>query len=255
MSASDVGGRPRRPVEARKEAAKKRPAEAAPAPRKRPAQPSAERQERPAGTSRPAQPRKPSAEGPAQRREGTSASPPGGRQCPAPAGATGKAPAGPRSPSDAGRPQRRRPGIPVTSPTARPTRSGKPSGPQISKPSFLLKILYSSGMKRSATARTALRRIPILPSSARSSRAADAERRRRKQNVFNTPAVIYTQPASFNRDRLIVQLITVLAVVAAFMIGLSVFFKVRGYYGFRCHGVPAPIPFRRLPALRRGTIC
>lgn len=32
MSASDVGGRPRRPVEARKEAAKKHPAEAASAP-------------------------------------------------------------------------------------------------------------------------------------------------------------------------------------------------------------------------------
>ena len=159
MSASDVGGRPRRPVEARKEAAKKRPAEAAPAPRKRPAQPSAERQERPAGTSRPAQPRKPSAEGPAQM-----------ARTPGP-----KSPGRPRSPSDAGRPQRRRPGIPATSPTARPTRSGKPSGPQISKPSFLLRILYSSGMKRSATARTALRRIPILPSSARS-----AGRRMRK---------------------------------------------------------------------------
>ena len=86
-----------------------------------------------------------------------------------------KSPGRPRSPSDAGRPQRRRPGIPATSPTARPTRSGKPSGPQISKPSFLLRILYSSGMKRSATARTALRRIPILPSSARS-----AGRRMRK---------------------------------------------------------------------------
>ena len=167
MSASDVGGRPRRPVEARKEAAKKRPAEAAPAPRKRPAQPSAERQER-------GHPVRPSLEsrrlkaphsagrllrGPAQM-----------ARAPGP-----KSPGRPRSPSDAGRPQRRRPGIPATSPTARPTRSGKPSGPQISKPSFLLRILYSSGMKRSATARTALRRIPILPSSARS-----AGRRMRK---------------------------------------------------------------------------
>ena len=157
MSASDVGGRPRRPVEARKEAAKKRPAGAAPAPRKRPDQPSAERQERPAGTSRPAQPRKPSAEGTAQRREAASR---------------------PRTDGKSTRtenPQRRRPGIPATSPTARPTRSGKPSGPQISKPSFLLRIPYSSGMKRSATARTALQRIPILPSSARS-----AGRRMRK---------------------------------------------------------------------------
>lgn len=57
-------------------------------------------------------------------------------------------------------------------------------------------------------------------------RAAEAEKRRRRQNRFNTPAVIYTQPAAFNRDKLIVQLISVLSVVIAMMIGLSVFFKV-----------------------------
>ena len=42
-----------------------------------------------------------------------------------------------------------------------------------------------------------------------------------------TPAVIYTQPLPFNRDRLIVQLITVTAVVLAIVMGLSVFFKVK----------------------------
>ena len=41
-----------------------------------------------------------------------------------------------------------------------------------------------------------------------------------------TPAVIYTQPLPFNRDRLIVQLVTVTAVVLAIVMGLSVFFKV-----------------------------
>ena len=45
-----------------------------------------------------------------------------------------------------------------------------------------------------------------------------------------TPAVIYTQPAAFNRDRLIVQLISVTAVVLALVIGLSVFFKVEHIY-------------------------
>ena len=45
-----------------------------------------------------------------------------------------------------------------------------------------------------------------------------------------TPAVIYTQPAAFNRNRLIVQLITVTAVVLALVIGLSVFFKVKHVY-------------------------
>ena len=42
----------------------------------------------------------------------------------------------------------------------------------------------------------------------------------------NTPAVIYTQPQTFNRNRLLVHLATVVAVVAALVMGLSVFFKV-----------------------------
>ena len=58
-------------------------------------------------------------------------------------------------------------------------------------------------------------------------RQEEAEKRRKRQNVFSGPAVIYTQPAAFNRDRLLVQLMTVLAVVAAFMVGLSLFFKVK----------------------------
>ena len=41
-----------------------------------------------------------------------------------------------------------------------------------------------------------------------------------------TPAVIYTQPQAFNRNRLLVQLLTVFAVVIALVLGLSVFFKV-----------------------------
>lgn len=41
-----------------------------------------------------------------------------------------------------------------------------------------------------------------------------------------TPAVIYTQPAAFNRNRLLVQLLTVTAIVLALVMGLSVFFKV-----------------------------
>ena len=41
-----------------------------------------------------------------------------------------------------------------------------------------------------------------------------------------TPAVIYTDPQPFNRNRFMVQMVTVLAVVAAFVLALSVFFKV-----------------------------
>nr|MBQ8243963.1 FtsQ-type POTRA domain-containing protein [Oscillospiraceae bacterium] len=40
------------------------------------------------------------------------------------------------------------------------------------------------------------------------------------------PAVIYTDPLPFNRSRFMVQMITVVAVVVAFVLALSVFFKV-----------------------------
>ena len=45
-----------------------------------------------------------------------------------------------------------------------------------------------------------------------------------------TPAVIYTQPQAFNRNRLMVQLLTVVAVVVALVMGLSVFFKVKNIH-------------------------
>ena len=41
-----------------------------------------------------------------------------------------------------------------------------------------------------------------------------------------TPVVVYTEPRAFNRNRFLVQMLTVLAVVVAFVLGLSVFFKV-----------------------------
>ncbi|MBR1972231.1 MAG: FtsQ-type POTRA domain-containing protein [Oscillospiraceae bacterium] len=41
------------------------------------------------------------------------------------------------------------------------------------------------------------------------------------------PAVIYTQPQAFNRNRLMIQLVTVTAIVVAMVLGISVFFKVK----------------------------
>lgn len=58
-------------------------------------------------------------------------------------------------------------------------------------------------------------------------RAAQEAKRRRQAERDNTPAVIYTQPTAFNRNRLFVQLLTVTAVVMALVLGLSVFFKVQ----------------------------
>ena len=61
----------------------------------------------------------------------------------------------------------------------------------------------------------------------RKDRAARAEKKRKAAERNDTPAVIYTQPAAFSRDRLLIQLLTVTAVVAALVLGMSVFFKVK----------------------------
>lgn len=60
----------------------------------------------------------------------------------------------------------------------------------------------------------------------RKARAAKAEKKRKQATRTDAPAVIYTQPQPFNRNRLMIQLLTVTAVVVALVIGLSVFFKV-----------------------------
>ncbi len=64
-------------------------------------------------------------------------------------------------------------------------------------------------------------------SRARARLAAESDPGAKKQKKRQpTPAVIYTRPQAFNRDRLVVQLLTVTAVVVAVVMGLSVFFKV-----------------------------
>ena len=60
----------------------------------------------------------------------------------------------------------------------------------------------------------------------RKERAARAEKKRKQAERNDTPAVIYTQPAAFSRDRLLIQILTITAVVAALVLGMSVFFKV-----------------------------
>lgn len=61
----------------------------------------------------------------------------------------------------------------------------------------------------------------------RNARLERQGKRSKRDSQQPLPAVIYTQPQAFNRDRLLVQLVTVTAVVVAFVVGLSVFFKVR----------------------------
>ncbi len=61
----------------------------------------------------------------------------------------------------------------------------------------------------------------------RQKRAAEAARKRKRAQMHDTPAVIYTAPQPFNRNRLLIQLLTVTAVVVAMVMALSVFFKVK----------------------------
>ena len=58
-------------------------------------------------------------------------------------------------------------------------------------------------------------------------KSGKGSQQRRQQPKAPTPAVIYTEPKQFNRSRLVIQLATVLAVVLALVMGLSVFFKVK----------------------------
>ena len=66
-----------------------------------------------------------------------------------------------------------------------------------------------------------------LNEARKAKRAAEKEKRRRQAQRWNMPATMYIQPAAFNSRRLAVQLLTVLAVVMAFVLGMSVFFRVK----------------------------
>ncbi len=76
--------------------------------------------------------------------------------------------------------------------------------------------------------------VAVMSSAIAATARESAEKRRKKQEAQGkktrpqqpTPAVIYTQPQPFNRSRLMIQLITVTAMVVAFVVGMSVFFKV-----------------------------
>ena len=74
--------------------------------------------------------------------------------------------------------------------------------------------------------------VALMDSIEQSAKKSAEKRKKTMKNRPKrpTPAVIYTQPAVFNRNRLVIQLVTVTAVVLALVIGLSVFFKVGHIY-------------------------
>lgn len=62
--------------------------------------------------------------------------------------------------------------------------------------------------------------------AAKITRSLRGAQRQKVQTVKTTPDVVYLPPKTFNRNRLILHLATVAAVVLALVLGLSVFFKV-----------------------------
>ena len=221
MSASDVGGRPRRPGEAADRPRKREPekagnAQGSQAPRRRPPQ-SGAKGDRRSGQQRNAQaeerPRQPRPR-PAAAAEGQSAR---------------RTPTEPRKRTQASsdRKPRQNTGDSGYQPYRRANQKRKAQRSMDVKTFFSAQNPVLKWFEKVRYSKDSFAENSDLARQRKEHRAAEEEKRRRRQNRLNTPAVIYTQPASFNRDRLIVQLITVLAVVAAFMIGLSVFFKVK----------------------------
>ena len=58
-------------------------------------------------------------------------------------------------------------------------------------------------------------------------RAEETAKKQKREQKHPTPVVVYTQPLPFNSSRLLIQLLTITAVVVALVLGLSVFFKVQ----------------------------
>ena len=82
----------------------------------------------------------------------------------------------------------------------------------------------SAGQPRNTAARASTSRP--RPQS-RSAVATKTKSRRVAAPKKPTPDVVYTQPDPFNRNRFILRLVTVVAVVLALIFGMSIFFKVK----------------------------
>lgn len=76
---------------------------------------------------------------------------------------------------------------------------------------------------RGSTA-SATRTVKTAPRKARTSPTTS---RRRTTSKKPTPDVVYTQPGPFNRNRFLLQIASVIAVVLALVFGMSIFFKVK----------------------------
>lgn len=85
--------------------------------------------------------------------------------------------------------------------------------------------------QRNRSSTTARRRRTVSSDKSRVGVAAQ-KKNARESTARNTPEVVYTAPKPFNRNRLLLRLATVAAVAIAFLLSLSVFFKVQNVQVF-----------------------
>lgn len=88
-------------------------------------------------------------------------------------------------------------------------------------------------------------------------KAKNTQKRKTNHPTQPAPAIIYTQPKAFNRTRLLVQLLSVAAVVAAMVMSLSVFFKVKhitvsGMQTYDAYAVEAASGIQKQTAEQKG---
>lgn len=138
-------------------------------------------------------------------------------------------------------PQKQRPPRPAAYDAADTLTAGKKrtASSRKKKTEFSLQMPWTSREDKKNLSRTEQTRIR------QEKRADAAERKRRREQKNPSPVVVYTQPLPFNSSRLLVQLLTVTAVVMALVMGLSVFFKVETIV---VHGAEVYSPYAILEA-------
>ena len=110
----------------------------------------------------------------------------------------------------------------ATKGTTRRTTATAVKAPQKNqKKTGILQSIARKGAVASQSANASRERV------LRAQKQMQAKRQKKRARRTDTPAVIYTEPKPFNRTKLLIQLSTVAAVVLAFVLGLSVFFKVK----------------------------
>ena len=69
-------------------------------------------------------------------------------------------------------------------------------------------------------------RKPASSAATKTRKATPTRKRRAPVQNRPTPDVVYTQPGPFNRNRFLLHILSIVAVVLALLFGMSVFFKV-----------------------------